>query len=94
MPIEHHEGGSTSITGESITFLQLVAQKGAVGLELKGIRMSRGPVLWKQLKTYYGIQGGKKEVYAWLCAKVEELRPLQEHVMPDGKRFVGGEEVQ
>jgi hypothetical protein len=35
MPIKHSKG-STTITGDSITFLRLAALKGAVGLELKG----------------------------------------------------------
>lgn len=92
MPIEHTAGG-TVLTGDSITFYRLAALKGAVGLELEGIRMRRGPVVWKQAAREYGIKGNKAAVYAWLCAKVEELRAQQEHV-EDGRRTVAGEDVQ
>lgn len=103
MPIEHGTHGGTVITGDSLNYFALCAQRGAVGLELKGIRMSRGPVLWKRLRDHYGIKGkgsrmaNKQQVYDWLCAKVEELRPLQEHrTVQNGRiiREVGGEEVQ
>jgi uncharacterized protein (DUF2342 family) len=80
MPIEHFGRGGIVITGDSIQYAQLCAQKGAVGLELKGIKLHRGPVLWKRLRDHYGIQGGKRDVYNWLCTKVEELRPVQEHI--------------
>jgi hypothetical protein len=103
MPIHHSDGGTT-LTGDSITFYQIAAQRGAVSLELKGIRMSRGPVLWKRLRDHYQIPGiGKRKATAvdvlnWLDAKVEELRPQQEHITktPDGRtiREVGGQEVQ
>lgn len=85
MPIRHNEGGSTTITGDSINFLQLVAQKGAVGLELKGLK-GRGPVLWRRLREHYQIPGtGKRkashqQVYDWLCSKVDELRLQQKHI--------------
>lgn len=108
MPITHSNGGTT-LTGDSIHFFQLAAQRGAVGLELKGIRMSRGPVLWKRLRDHYGIPKVSKttgkpvkgtanaqDVYDWLCAKVDELRPVQEHVeVIDGQevRTVGGKRV-
>lgn len=110
MPIEHTAGG-TVVTGDSINFLQLAAQRGAVGLECKGIKMRRGPVLWKALRDHYQIpklspktgkpvkgKADKHDVYRWLCAKVEELRPQQAHVSKDpatGRNIVevGGEEV-
>jgi hypothetical protein len=79
MPITHHRS-CTVITGDSIEYAKLCAQKGAVGLELKGIKLHRGPVLWKRLRDHYSIQGGKQAVYDWLCAKVEALRPQQEHI--------------
>lgn len=92
MPIKHSRGGAL-ITGDSISYFALCAQKGAVGLELKGIRMTRGPVVWKRVKAAHGIPGGKQQVYDWLCAKVDELRPQQEHI-ENGIRIVDGQEVQ
>lgn len=103
MPIEHSEHGGQTVTGDSIDYLMLCAQKGAVGLELKGIKVSRGPVLWKRCREYYKIPGtGKRnathqQVYDWLCAKVKELQRQQEHIHKEGGReirTVGGQEVQ
>lgn len=96
MPIEHGRGGTT-LTGDSIEFFRLCQLRGAVGLELKGIKMTRGPVVWKRAAKEFGIKGNKQAVYNWLDAKVQELRAQQEHVtVEDGrvKREVGGQEVQ
>jgi hypothetical protein len=92
MPIEHHRGGTT-LTGDSISFYRLCVMRGAVGLELKGIKMTRGPVVWKQAAREFGIKGNKQAVYDWLDAKVQELRAQQEHI-ENGRRTVGGEDVQ
>jgi len=98
MPIEHNKSGSTTLTGDSIDFFRLAMLKSAVGLELKGIRVTRGPVVWKRVKNEFNLKAKtKKEVYQWLCAEVERLKALQEHVVhEDGrvKREVGGKEIQ
>ena len=96
MPIEHNPGGSTTLTGDSISFFRLAALKGAVGLELKGIKMRRGPVIWKQAAREFGIKGNKQKVYDWLCAEVEKQRQQQEHIVhlrSRRRREVGGQEV-
>lgn len=93
MPIEHKKG-STMITGDSIDFFRLLAQRGAVKLECKGIKMTRGPVVWKRVKAEYGIKGNREAVLAWLEAKVKEMREQQEHIDEEGRRSVGGMEVQ
>jgi len=96
MPISHHHGGDC-VTGDSIDYFRLCVMKGAVGLELKGMKMSRGPVVWRRVAKEFGIKGNKQKVYDWLCAKVEELKPQQEHIVnEDGreKRLVEGREVQ
>lgn len=96
MPIIHNTG-STTLLGDSITFFRLAAIKSAVGLELRGIKVRRGPVVWKQAAREYGIKGGKQAVYDRLCVLVEELRAQQEHVTEAGGRTVrevGGHEVQ
>lgn len=93
MPIEHHRGGTT-LTGDSIAFYRLCAMRGAVELETKGIRVRRGPVVWKQAQREFGIKGNRAAVLAWLNAKVEEERAKQEHILEDGRRFVGEQEVQ
>jgi hypothetical protein len=93
MPITHIAGGGTVITGDSIRYYRLCVLKSAVGLELKGIMVRRGPVVWKQAKREFGLTGNRQAVYDWLCAKVTELQAQQEHI-EDGTRTVAGEEVQ
>lgn len=93
MPIEHSRG-STVITGDSINYFQLCVQKTAVDLECRGMKMSRGRVVWKRLRDHYQIPGksrrraNKHDVLAWLEAKVAELRPQQEHVHEEAGRKV------
>lgn len=94
MPIEHSAGG-TVITGDSINFLALVAQRGAAELEQKGIKMHRrGPALWKVYREHYKIPGtGKRQatqqqVIDWLNKKVEELKAQQEHVVTENGRTI------
>jgi hypothetical protein len=97
MPIKHIGGGGTMITGDSIGFFRLVSLRGAVGLELKGLKMSRGPVVWKRVAKEFGIKGNKQAVYDWLCARVNEMKAVQEHQVEESgrlKREVGGQEVQ
>jgi hypothetical protein len=67
-----------------------------VRLELHGMKMTRGPVVWKRVAAEFKIRGGKQAVYDWLVAKCDELRAVQEHqVEVNGRlvREVGGEEV-
>lgn len=88
MPIEHHKHGGTTLTGDSIGFYRLCAMRSAVELETKGIKVRRGPVVWKQAAREFGIKGNRAAVLAWLTAKVEEQRELQEHVVEEGGRKV------
>jgi uncharacterized protein (DUF2342 family) len=92
MPIEHGKGGTT-LTGDSIEFYRIAAMRSAVGLECQGIKLHRGPVLWKRVAKEFGIKGNKFAVYRWLCAKVELLAPQQMHI-EDGKATVDGMPVQ
>lgn len=87
MPIEHGKG-ATILTGDSIQFFRLASLKGAVGLEIRGIRTSRGRSACAIAKEEFGIKGSRQKVYDWLCAKVEELRPQQEHRTVEGDRVV------
>ena len=82
MPIEHTRGG-TIITGESIEYYRICVLKTAVELELKGIRVKSWSVT-AQAKREFGIKGNRQKIYDWLCAKVEELRPQQEHIDKTG----------
>jgi hypothetical protein len=93
MPIKHTHG-ATVITGDSLVYARLCTLRGAVGLELKGLRVRRGPVVWRQVAREFHLpHPTKQRVYDWLDAKVKELAPQQEHIDASGRRFVGGEEV-
>ena len=96
MPIEHTKGG-TILTGDSIDYFRLCAMTSAVGLEVQGIRVTRGPVAWKRAARDYGLKGNKLAVYVQLCALRDKLQAQQEHIsIENGRtvREVGGSEVQ
>lgn len=93
MPIEHNKD-STTITGDSLTFWRWCQMKAVVGLECKGIRVTRGRVVWKVAKKALGMKKGDKHaVLAALEAKVEELREQQMHIDEQGRASVNGMEV-
>ena len=75
-----HSTGATTFTGNSVDYFRIVTLKHAVNLECRGLKVRRGPVVWRQVKQEFHIKGNKHDVYAWLCAEVERLAPLQEHV--------------
>jgi len=58
-------------TPEGIRFVQLAARKGALGLELKGMRRSRGRSAYSICKSEYGLRGSRERVYAQMCELVE-----------------------
>lgn len=58
-------------TPEGIDFFQLAARKGALGLELKGMRHSRGSV-YALCKRVYGLKGSKQKVYDQMVQMVED----------------------
>jgi hypothetical protein len=79
MPITH-TAGATTFTGASIDYYRLCVLKSAVALELKGLRVRRGPLVWPAVKRQFNLKGGKEAVYAWLVAAVISLRDQQEHI--------------
>lgn len=84
MPIIHHKGGGTTITDEAMVYYRMCVLRSAVGLEMSGLKVRRGPVVWKQVAKEFNIKGNKAAVYQWLCETVDDLRPLQEHIGPEG----------
>jgi hypothetical protein len=80
MPIELFGNGGATITGDSIEFFRLCTLRSAVGLEMHGIKVRRGPVVWKQVAKEFGIKGNKQAVFDWLDAKVREESPKQERI--------------
>lgn len=91
MPITHHKG-STTISGDSMTYFRICALRAAVKLEMADIRVRRGPKVVPQVKREFGIRGNAEAVLAFLEQLIAELAPQQEHVI-DGRRYVDGQEV-
>lgn len=79
MPIEHFEGG-VAFTGSAVDYYRMTVLKHAVSLEIKGIKLRRGPVIWKLIAREFKIKGNRQAVYDWLCKKVEEMKAEQEHI--------------
>lgn len=54
-----------------IEFAQLAARKGALGLELKGLKR-RGQSAYSICKQVYGLKGTRQSVYNQMVALVEK----------------------
>lgn len=78
--IERTDSGAVVITGYSIQLAQRMAQRGAVRLEMLGLRRSGG-LLWKAIAKKEGITGrgkiGQARVYDWLCDEIERLKEVE-----------------
>lgn len=62
---------STVITGQGgLAFVQLAARKGALGMELKGMKR-RGRSAYSICKSEYGLTGSRESVYTQMCDLVE-----------------------
>lgn len=57
-------------TPEAINFFQLAARKGALGMELRGMKR-RGQSAYAICKQVYGLKGTKQAVYDQMCTLVE-----------------------
>ncbi len=60
------------ITTETEIF-NMLAQKQALKLELKGLRNSRGSV-YAHVKRVYGLRGNKQSVYTQFCELCEKAK--------------------
>jgi len=58
------------LTGKQIDFYRLAALKGALYLELKGMKR-RGRSAYSILKSEYGLKGNKESVYKQVCEMVQ-----------------------
>ncbi len=58
-------------TPEGIARYQMAVQLGAIKLELKGLKHSRGSVA-AAVKRHYGFKGNKQKVYDQLAALYEQ----------------------
>lgn len=66
--------GATIITGTHINLFAMLAQRGALKLELKGIKMSRGVSAYAAVKRLHGFTGTRVSVLAQLEAKIEQFK--------------------
>lgn len=69
----------TTITGpQGITYFQLLATRGALKLELHGIKVSRGYSAYATVKKRFGFKGSKQQVYDQLDALIKKYE-LEHH---------------
>jgi len=77
MPIEQ-KAGCTVITGAaSISYYRLCVLKGALYLETKGMRASRGRTAYSVLKQELGLKGNKAAVLAQVEVIIDGMRAQQ-----------------
>lgn len=70
-------GGSIIITGkEDIDAYRLLALKGALKLEIKGLKLSRGRSASQIIKREFGFKGNKESVLAQFESKLREMGVL------------------
>jgi hypothetical protein len=69
-----HTGVATIITGTHIEFFRMCTLRGALSLEIKGIKMSRGVSAYASIKKQYNLKGTKLRVLEQLEAMIEKFR--------------------
>ncbi len=69
MSIEVFEGGGFVITGNDINLYRLLALKGALKLQAKGLKLSRGASASTIARKDYGLRGNVDN----LISQVEQL---------------------
>lgn len=60
-------------TPEDISMFQMLALKGALKLEVAGMRRSKGPSAYSIVKKQFGFRGNKQKVLDQLVARIEEV---------------------
>lgn len=58
---------------KQIEMYHMLSQKAALGLELKGLKFSRGSV-YAHIKHTYGLRGNKQSVYTQFCELIEKKK--------------------
>jgi hypothetical protein len=66
--------GCTTITGTHISLFTMLAQRGALKLEIAGMKLSRGRSAFAIIKEQYGLKGTKQRVLEQLEAKIEQFK--------------------
>ena len=57
---------------DQIAFVQMLSVRGALSLELKGLKRSRPPSAYSAAKRLYGLRGSRESVYTQLCELIEK----------------------
>ena len=79
MTIKIHGGGGISVDKESIPFYRMLQLRGALRLEIKGIK-SRRFSAYAIIKREFGLKGSRQWVLEQFCQLVEEESAKQERV--------------
>ena len=70
MAIEKSANGGITITGKDIDLYRMLAQKHALSLEIKGLKLSRGSI-YAMIKKEYNLKGSKVRVYEQFCTLID-----------------------
>jgi hypothetical protein len=65
---------TTIDTPEGINFFHLLSQRGALRLEIMGMRRSSGRSVYSIVKDEHGFKGTKQQVLDQLNEKIEEAK--------------------
>lgn len=57
---------------DQIAFAQMLSVRGALSLELKGLKRSHPPSAYSAAKRLYGLRGSRESVYTQLCELIEK----------------------
>lgn len=68
------DGGMSFVidTPEGIEYVQFLARRGALKLEIQGLKR-RGRSAYSIIKEVYGVRGTRETVLAWMDTIVEEV---------------------
>lgn len=62
------------ITGDkNIAIAQMLAQRSALGLEMRGLKFSGGSI-YATIKRQHGLRGNKQSVYTQFCELIEKSK--------------------
>lgn len=74
-PVEKTPTGAIMVTGSGIKLYRFLARKQALGLELKGMKRSRGRTAYSICKEVYGFRGSKQRVYDQMEELATQINP-------------------
>jgi len=66
------------LISDKMRFVQMCTVRGALGLELKGLKRSRSPSAYVIAKRDFGLKGSRQAVYDQLEGLIEEEHAKQE----------------